>query len=252
MVRTESVHYQIFMLVLSVLALVALGLEAATEPGPETRALLHQADIAVCGVFFLDFAYSLWRAESRWRYFVTWGWMDLLSSIPALDAARWGRVARITRLFRVLRAMRVSTLLGRALLEQRARSGVLAAALVTILLLIGSSIAILQVETGAGANITGAEDALWWAITTMTTVGYGDRYPVTPEGRFVAVILMVGGVGLFGMFSGLLAAWFVAPQTTAERDDVAALRDEVAALREVLEGMAARLPDDRPAPMVRD
>ena len=237
MVRTESVPYQVFMLALCVLALAALGLEAALQPGPETRTLLEYADFAVCALFFGDFVYSLWRAESRWRYFATWGWLDLLSSIPAVDALRWGRAARIARLFRVLRAMRATTLLGRALLEQRARSGVMAAALVAILLLVGSSIAILQVETVEGSNIRGAEDALWWSLTT-TTVGYGDRFPVTTEGRLVAALLMAAGVGLFGMFSGFLAAWFVAPQTADERSELADLRDEVAALRETVQRLS--------------
>jgi voltage-gated potassium channel len=76
---------------------------------------------------------------------------------------------------------------------KRTESAFLAVALVAILLLIGSSISILQVETAPESNIKTADDALWWALSTITTVGYGDRYPVTPEGRFVAGLLMCAG-----------------------------------------------------------
>ncbi|MEZ5286015.1 MAG: ion transporter [Vicinamibacterales bacterium] len=241
--RAESVPYQLFMLALCVLALGALGFETAANPGEETRTLLHYADTAVCGLFFIDFCLSLWKAENRLRYFMTWGWLDLISSIPSLDAARWGRIARATRIFRVVRAMRATTLLGRALIERRAQTGIFAAALTAILLLIGSSISILQVETTPQANITGAEDAIWWSLSTMTTVGYGDRFPVTTEGRVVAALLMCAGVGLFGMFSGFLASVFVAPGQDSEASEVAALRRDIAELRAMLVARGERATD---------
>jgi voltage-gated potassium channel len=69
-----------------------------------------------------------------------------------------------------------------------------------------SSIAILQFETTAESNIKTAEDAIWWSYTTLTTVGYGDKYPVTTEGRLIAMILMTTGVGLCGTFAGYIAS----------------------------------------------
>jgi voltage-gated potassium channel len=60
-----------------------------------------------------------------------------------------------------------------------------------------------------GSNIRTAEDALWWAYVTITTVGYGDKYPVTSEGRIIAVALITVGVGLFGTFTAFVASWFV-------------------------------------------
>jgi voltage-gated potassium channel len=97
------------------------------------------------------------------------------------------------------------------IVSQRRESAFLASLLLALLLVVSCSIAILQFEIPAGGNIASAEDAIWWAITTLTTVGYGDRYPVTSEGRLVAVFLMVSGVGLFGTVSGLVASWFVSP-----------------------------------------
>ncbi|HTU99381.1 MAG TPA: potassium channel family protein, partial [Luteitalea sp.] len=90
------------------------------------------------------------------------------------------------------------------------------------------------------SNIKTAEDAIWWAATTITTVGYGDRFPVTTEGRMIAAMLMAAGVGVFGVLSGLLAAWFTEPaQASAQRDEaiaeLRALRDEIRMLQERLD-----------------
>ena len=83
-----------------------------------------------------------------------------------------------------------------------------AVVIITILIVIFSSISILVVETDPNSNIKTSEDALWWTIETVTTVGYGDKYPVTSEGRLIGVIVMIVGVGLFGTFTGYIATLF--------------------------------------------
>ena len=178
------------------------------------------------------------RAPNRWRYFITWGWIDLLSSIPALDVARWGRAARILRILRLLRGLRASQVLVQAVVQQRAHNAMLAASLIALMLVSFCSIAILQFESGPQANIVSAEDALWWALTTITTVGYGDRYPTTAEGRLIAVILMSGGVGLFGVFSAFLASRFIGEGERAESAELIAMRSELTRIRELLEQRA--------------
>jgi voltage-gated potassium channel len=98
---------------------------------------------------------------------------------------------------------------------------------------------VLHFETDPESNIKSADDAVWWAFTTITTVGYGDRYPLTSEGRFTAVILMCAGVGLFGTFSGFLAAWLIGPEASDDAPlilaEVRSLREEVARLRVALD-----------------
>jgi len=152
-----------------------------------------------------------------------------------LSVARWGRLARIVRIFRVLRGLRAAKVLTGLVLRHRAENSFLAASLMAILLIIFCSTAILHFETAPDSNIKTAEDAIWWSFATITTVGYGDRFPVTSEGRFVAALLMCAGVGLFSTFSGLLAAWFLAPEAKEDDSEIAALRREVAALRETIE-----------------
>jgi voltage-gated potassium channel len=232
------------MLVLCVYALAALAIERMTTVQPEVKAVLNYADHAICVIFFADFCASLWHAQNRWRYLATWGWLDLLSSVPMINAARWGRLARVARIFRVLRGLRAAKILSTLVLRRRAENSFLAASLLAILLVIFCSTAILHFETAPESNIKTAEDAIWWAFATITTVGYGDRFPVTSEGRFVAALLMCAGVGLFSTFSGLLAAWFLAPGMPGDESDTAALHREVKALREVIERMQARIDRD--------
>lgn len=227
--------YALFILALSILSLVGLAL--LTVPGiePEERRIVAYADNAICLLFFTDFLYSLYRAPNRWGYFLRWGWIDLLSSVPMVDAFRLGRFARIFRILRVLRGVRAAKIIAEFLLARRAQSAFLAVSLVSMLLVVVASIAILQFETDAGSNIKTAEDAIWWALTTITTVGYGDRFPVTTEGRAVASVLMVCGVGLFGTLSGFIASWFLKPQDATQASELDALAREVAALRVQLE-----------------
>lgn len=229
--------YLIFILVISLLALAALAVEALVPLDPASQTILSYADTAICGLFFVDFLMCLSRAKDKKRYLLTWGWLDLISSIPALPLFRWGRVLRVVRILRVLRVVRSGRVLARTILERRTQSGLLAAALASILLIVTGSIAMLQVEQVDGANIKTAGDALWWAVTTMTTVGYGDRYPVTSEGRLVAAILMVGGVGLFGVLSGFVASTFIKPSEPEGNSELEAIRQEMAQIRRQLEGL---------------
>jgi voltage-gated potassium channel len=201
---------------------------------PETRSILHHADTALCVVFFVDFLISLVRAEEKVKYLYTWGWLDLLSSIPTIDAIRWTRAARIVRILRVLRGIRAARTLTAFLVQRRAQSTFFATLMVCLLLIVLASSAVVQFETSQAANIKTADDALWWAIVTITTVGYGDRFPVSPEGRAIGALLMTAGVGLFGTFSGLVASWFLQPADVKSTSELERLSTEVAQLREMI------------------
>ena len=234
--------YQLFMLALCVYALIALAAERFIPLSTDFQGLIQDVDFGVCLIFFVDFVVSLVTARSRWRYFVTWGWIDLLSSIPTVEALRIGRAARVMRIFRVLRGVRATKLIATFVLERRAEGAFLAAALVTLLLLLFASASVLHFENLPESNIKGPEDALWWAFVTITTVGYGDRFPVSSEGRLVGALLMTAGVGLFGTFSGFVASWFLPPTARQQEGEMAALRREVAEMRATLERLAGGRP----------
>jgi voltage-gated potassium channel len=112
---------------------------------------------------------------------------------------------------------------------------------VSITLTIFSAIAILHLENVPESNIKTAVDALWWSFVTITTVGYGDKYPVTPEGRAIAILLMTAGVGLFGTFTGLVASYFVEPEQKREIASDAAVMAELRSIREELAELKANL-----------
>lgn len=223
--------YQLFMLGLCVLVLVSLAVEIAFPLDAETRLILFFADTAFCFVFLADFVRSLATAPSRVRYFLTWGWIDLLSSIPAIPFLRVGRAVRIVRILRVLRGVRSTKQLAAFVLEHRAKSTLLAVLLVALLTIVVASITVLHVEPAAGGNITTASDALWWAIVTVTTVGYGDRYPTTLEGRILGGLLIAAGVTLFSVFTAYIATWFMEPGEDTQARELEAIRRQLEEIR---------------------
>jgi len=206
-VRRRFGILDILVILLSVYVLGALLAETFFTLDHEMATLLNLIDNLICGVFLLDFGVRYSRAESKLQ-FMKWGWIDLLSSIPVLDQFRAGRLIRLVRLLLVLRIFRSVRQLVNHFYSSRTYGAFSTAAVVAVLMVLGASIAILQYEAVPEGNIETAEDALWWSYVTMTTVGYGDKYPVTTEGRLIAAILMTVGVGLFGTFTGLLSSWF--------------------------------------------
>ena len=241
--ETRSAPYQLFMLALCLYALLALGAGVFLDLNVNTRKILGYADTAICGVFLLDFLVSLARAPNRLRYLYTWGWIDLVSSIPLVGALRWGRVARVFRLLRLLRGFRSTKILAGFVLNRRAESAFLAVSLMTILIVTFSSIAILQFETAPESNIQTPEDAFWWSLVTVTTVGYGDRFPISTGGRFIAAALMIVGVGLFGTFTGYVAKWFLTPGEEAQDKELESIRKKLEAVHQLLIVRAERPPN---------
>ena len=144
-------------------------------------------------------------------FFKHFGWADLLASVP-LAQFKILRVFRLIRVYRLLRDVGIRTV-GRALSKDRAGSSLYILLLMGIFVLEFGSLSMLRVEQGApGANIRTASDALWYTIVTISTVGYGDQYPVTEAGRIIGAGIIIVGVGIFGTFTGYLANFFLSPK----------------------------------------
>ncbi len=236
--------WELTILVLSFYVLGALLAQTLVGVSPEMNVLLDRLDAGVCLVFLVDFGLRLRRAPSKLQ-FMKWGWIDLISSIPAYDILRFGRIVRVIRIIRVLRAFRSVRHIVAFIFRHRTRNLALSSGLLALVLIVSSSIAILAFEGEANSTIHTAFDALWWAVSTMTTVGYGDKVPVTKEGKVVAMVLMVMGVGLFGVLTGLFARLFVEPEIKKEDADIVKLMEEIRLLRGQVEGIGKQLESNR-------
>ena len=206
----KNTGYEIFVGILSILSIVNLVLLYAIRD-ESLDTVLYLMNGLLSAIFLADFTYRLLTAESKTRYFFRqFGWADLLASVP-VQQVKVLRVFRLSRAFRLLRDYGVRNIV-RSLLRDRAGSALLTLLLLGILVLEFGSLEILHVEQYApDANITTASDALWYVIVTISTVGYGDRFPVTNEGRVIGSLIIVVGVGIFGTFTGYLANLFLAP-----------------------------------------
>lgn len=229
--------FQLALLVLSILVLLALVVDTIAPVNRDVSTIIQALNTIVCILFFADFSIRLWRAESKLE-FMKWGWIDLIASIPNIDILRVGRMVRVLRIIRLLRGLRVGHRVVSIILQNRPKSVFASVMLTTILLITFSSIAILIAEPGPEANIKTADDAIWWSVTTITTVGYGDRYPVSTEGRVIAMVLMMSGVGLFGTLSGLVASFFLGNR----EEETAELKLILARLNELDERLKASPP----------
>jgi len=204
--KNEFTVFNLFILILSFYILISLFISSLMKLSAETQVLLNYIDNGICCVFLIDFFIRFKNAPHKGQ-FIKWGWIDLLASIPNLEIFRPGRFLRIFRLIRLFRSVKSSFFVYKFINSNRSRNTLVSISLIALLMIIFSSIAILQFENAPDSNILTAEDALWWSYTTITTVGYGDRFPVTTEGRLIGVALMTVGVGIFGTYTALIAAW---------------------------------------------
>jgi voltage-gated potassium channel Kch len=212
--RTElkNIGYEIFIGALSVLSIVNLVLVYAVVDEESLQEVLWVMNALFSIIFLADFSYRLATAPSRIAYFFRgFGWADLLASVP-LAQFKILRIFRLMRVYLLLRQVGVREV-RRRLGRDRAGSALYVLLLLGILVLQFGSLGMLYLEQhAAGANITSASDALWYTIVTISTVGYGDRFPVTDAGRLLGSVIIVTGVGIFGTFTGYLANLFLAPK----------------------------------------
>ena len=173
----------------------------------------------IWAAFTFEYAVRLSLTRARWR-FVRREWAALL--IIALPFLRPLRVVRSARALRVLRLARLVAVLGASGQGARrllVRHKLHYALLVTLGVVVAAAALMLAVEEGHGGAIDSFGDALWWATTTVTTVGYGDMFPVTPAGRGIAAFLMVTGIAFFGVLTANLASFFMEDRHEAPADD---------------------------------
>jgi voltage-gated potassium channel len=226
--REHGNAYNIFILVLTLFSLLIMALQLL--PVDEaTLNLLRVYDNGICLIFLADFAYNLTGSRPRREYFIYQrGWLDLLGSLPTLGFFQFTALFRLARLSRLAR---IARLMGgqnrKELVNDVVRNRGQYALFITLLsagiVMVIASLIVLEAESrNPDGNIKTGGDALWWALVTITTVGYGDRFPVTPLGRGTAVFVMLAGVGIIGALASILASLLVpSPEEMAGADGAA-------------------------------
>jgi voltage-gated potassium channel len=225
--------YELFIVFLSIYSIIVVLLATVIPIKETTVEILIIVDHFIVMIFLYDFFRQLYQAPKKLAY-LKWGWMDLISSIPG---AYYLRLFRIGRIIRTSSNLRAST--GRTIWEtfkqHRAESAVLSTTFTLFFLILFTSILVLNAEQDVPlTTISTSEDAVWWSFVTMTTVGYGDTFPTTTEGRLIGFILMSGGVLLVAVFTGYAASYFN-PRSGKELNALVEIREELEHIKALLQ-----------------
>lgn len=257
----NSNSYIIVVLILTLYSLALMVVQFLLTEGTDAWKLANTYNNLTCIFFLADFAMRMIAQPVKRDYFIgQQGYFDLLGSIPSFAIFQLGglfRLFRLSRLFRLRRFMNPENrqLLKTEILNNRGNYAALLTVLMAVLVLATASDIVLIFESHSpDANITTGGDALWWAVVTITTVGYGDKYPVTTGGRITAVFVMFAGVGIIGALASILASVLIPPPKKAEEpaapqpgenpsavsdpaiaQELIAVKTELAALRQLLE-----------------
>lgn len=222
-------EFPLFVLALAMIPLLLIP--AVTEVSPAVEQAFLAGDWFIWAVFATDFGVKLVVAPQPLQY-ARQHWLEAL--VVVLPFLRPLRALRILRLGRLAAAVGLNLQLTQSLLDKRGTRFILAAVVGTAVG--GATLGFLAERGAEGANIDTFGDALWWAVSTMTTVGYGDRYPVTAFGRGVAATLMFFGIAALSALTATIAAHLVADHEDVQLADVLsevrALREEVARLQQ--------------------
>ena len=203
----KNFSYELFILAISILAIVNILIIILTNDS-EMREVLLIVNFGLSLILIFDFGYRFFTAQSKVNYFLRqFGWLDMLGSFPLYWMPIF-RLLRIVRTLRLLRQVGASALMRD--LRHKPAASILAAVsfLVIIVIQIGSFLMIGAESRSADATITKPFDALWWALVTVTTVGYGDKYPVTNMGRGIGALVILLGVIMFSVLTSFFTSKF--------------------------------------------
>jgi voltage-gated potassium channel len=199
-------------------------------------------DYFVWAAFALEYGVKLYLTPRRSHYF-THHLIEV--AVVALPLLRPLRALRLLRVFNIVRAGLILTNALRRLRGMLTHHGLHYVLVVVLAVIVVCSALALGFENGErGSTIQNFGDALWWAIVTVTTVGYGDKYPVSAGGRGVAVVLMVVGIGLIGVLTATVASFFIGEAAEEEKASLDRRLDRIEAM--LADALARDVTPERP------
>ena len=200
--------YDIGMPVLAIFSIILVVLDL-TENINLDIPFYFLIDKGILIIFAIDYFARLFTSKSKWKFFKS-NIFDLLAIIPfseTFSLFRFTRLFRLLRFFRLLRAIAFLGIIKKRLSTFLNTNGLIYSIYIIVAFISLGSVLIYFAEKGK--NIKTLYDAVWWSIVTCTTVGYGDISPQTTEGRIIAVILMIFGIGFIGMFTSTITTYFM-------------------------------------------
>ena len=195
-----------------VLSIVTFSIETIPNLSATTRKILKTIEVVTVGIFTVEYIVRLAVADKKLRFaFSFFGIVDLLAILPFYLALGIDlRSIRAFRFFRLFKIFELS-LFSRAITRYRkaflyAREELILFGIISVIILFLSSVGIYYFESKAQPDtFSSIPDALWWSIVTLTTVGYGDAYPITAGGKIFTVFVLAVGLGTIAVPSGIMA-----------------------------------------------
>lgn len=203
----KELLYELVMFTFAILVGVLLYYEYFVTLSIEQKLIVKKLDLIILSVFIFDYLFRFIKADSK-KTFMKQNIIDLISIIPFDMLFRTIRLLRLLRVLRIIRIVKSVIVMNKnikIILEILRTNDLFKIFQVTLLLILLSALGIFLVEK----KINNIGDALWWAIVTATTVGYGDFSPSTFLGRCIAAVLMIAGIGTIGMLTGSIATFFL-------------------------------------------
>ncbi len=215
--KKSEIFLDFGLVILAILSTGLLVFEINHDVTASTSTLISRLDLGIALIFLADFIYGFVKAKNKALFFRK-RWYELLASIPITNTTT--QVLRSLRLLRVLRIIRLMARMRRVadFYLDGPKFQLLSIILTVFTLVFMGAVAFHSYEFGVNQNIHNLFDSFWWAMVTVTTIGYGDIYPVTTAGRIVAMMLMIIGIGTIGTVVGSVATQFLKAEEEFKKD----------------------------------
>ena len=219
--------YKIFIVFVTLLSLTLTAIFYLAPLPKHAREVLYTVNFINSLILLFDFGVRLLHVPSKRAYLLPLGICDLIGSLPFVPILRLFRIPALVISARELRHTTPREVLETArgrLAESTLLSGII---IVFLVVTIGGTAMVAVEEPVPGSNIKNGGDALWFAIVTISTVGYGDLYPITAAGRMIGAVMIVVGVGIFSVLTGYISTQFLSRRRHSNRTDIDLLREHV-------------------------